>query len=183
MKNVCEIVCPAVFLAFAKTSSAQSPSKTQGIVIPNFGATYEIPNPDFETDTTLVFKAVFDLVKAPKDPSKRNPHIETVARFINMHANAGVPVENLKVRIAMHCKASYGLLKNDYYKDKFGVDNPNSELLEAIDNTGVEIILCGQTARSRNLSQERRLELADIALSAMTILTQSQEEGYHLIAF
>lgn len=183
MKKYTQFVCVLVCFAFAKTSAAQSPSKTKGSVIPDFGATYKVPNPDFKTDTTLVFKAVFDVAKAPEDPSKRNPHIETIARFLNMHREAGVPLENLKVRIAMHGKASYGLLKNEYYQEKFGVDNPNIELLEAIDKAGVAIILCGQTAGSRNLPKERRLALTDIALSAMTILIQSQEEGYHLIAF
>lgn len=172
-----------VAFAFAKTLLAQSPTKIQGKVIPGFGPTYAVENPDFKTDTTLVFKAVFDVAKAPEDPSKRNPYIETIARFLNMHENAGVPVQNVKVRMAMHGQASYGLLKNEYYKEKFGVDNPNIALLEAIEAAGVEVLLCGQTAGSRNLSPERRIALTKVALSAMTILIQSQEEGYHLIAF
>lgn len=180
MKNV---VLFFVVFAFAKALYAQSPSKIKGSVIPEFGLTYEVPHPDLKTDTTLIFKAVFDVSKAPEDPSKRNPYIETVARFLNMHANAGVPVENLKVRMAMHGQASYGLLKNEYYKEKFGVDNPNIALLEAIEDADVEILLCGQTAGSRNLSPERRIPLTKVALSAMTILIQSQEEGYNLIAF
>lgn len=172
-----------VVFAFAKTLAAQSPTKIKGKVIPEFGSTYAIENPDFKTNTSLVFKAVFDVSKAPEDPSKRNPYIETIARFLNMHENAGVPMKNLKVRMAMHGQASYGLLKNKYYKEKFGVDNPNIELLEAIEAAGVEVLLCGQTAGSRNLSPERRIPLTKVALSAMTILIQSQEEGYNLIAF
>lgn len=172
-----------VVFAFAKTASAQTPSKIKGTVIPEFGQTFEVPNPDFKTDTTLVFKAVFDVAKAPQDPSKRNPYIETIARFLNMHAASGVPTENLHVRMAMHGQASYGLLKNEHYKEKFKVDNPNIKLLEAIEAAGVEVILCGQTAGSRNLSPERRIPLTKLALSAMTILIQSQEEGYNLIAF
>jgi intracellular sulfur oxidation DsrE/DsrF family protein len=172
-----------VVFAFAKALTAQSPTKIKGSVIPEFGPTYAIVNPDFKTDTSLVFKAVFDVSKAPEDPSKRNPYIETIARFLNMHAAAGVPVENLHVRMAMHGQASYGLLKNEFYKEKFGVDNPNIELLEAIETAGVEVLLCGQTAGSRNLSPERRIPLTKVALSAMTILIQSQEEGYNLIAF
>lgn len=168
--------------AFAKAITAQSTAQP-GHVIPEFGKTYTIDNPDFKTDTNLVFKAVFDVSKAPEDPSKRNPYIETIARFLNMHQKAGVPVQNLKVRMAMHGQASYGLLKNEHYREKFGVDNPNIALLEAIDKTGVEIILCGQTAGSRNLSKDRRIPLTKLALSAMTILIQSQEEGYNLIAF
>lgn len=168
--------------AFAKAYT-QQPTSQLGNVIPEFGKTYEVPNPDFKTDTDLVFKAVFDVAKAPQDPSKRNPYIETIARFLNMHEKAGIPVKNLHVRMAMHGQASYGLLKNEAYKEKFGVDNPNIELLKAIDKAGVEVILCGQTAGSRNITKERRLPLTQEALSAMTILIQSQGEGYRLIAF
>ncbi|MBE15776.1 MAG: hypothetical protein CL867_05960 [Cytophagaceae bacterium] len=170
--------------AFAKATTAQVDAKaTPGEVIPDFGKTYLITDPDFKTDTTLTFKAVFDVSKAPEDPALRNPYIETIARFLNMHQKAGVPISQLKVRMAMHGQASYGLLKNEFYKEKFGVDNPNIALLEAINNAGVDIILCGQTAGARNLPEARRLPLTQMALSAMTILIQSQEEGYRMIAF
>ncbi|MFT5752402.1 MAG: hypothetical protein ACI86L_001915, partial [Dokdonia sp.] len=152
-------LCLLLFVcAFAKAATAQFTAQP-GNVISEFGKTYTIENPDFNTDTNLVFKAVFDISKAPEDPSTRNPYIETIARFLNMHEKAGVPASNLKVRMAMHGKASYGLLKNEYYNEKFGVDNPNIALLKAIDKIGVEILLCGQTAGSRNLSKERRIPL------------------------
>jgi len=168
--------------AFAK-AYAQQPTATLGNVIPEFGKTFDVPNPDFETNKDLVFKAVFDVAKAPEDKSARNPYIETIARFLNMHEKAGVPVKNLNVRMAMHGAASYGLLNNEEYNKRFGVDNPNIALLEAIDVAGVEVILCGQTAGSRDISPTNRLPLTKVALSAMTILIQSQEEGYNLIAF
>jgi intracellular sulfur oxidation DsrE/DsrF family protein len=178
-KQLCLIL---LCCAFAKAVTAQSTS-VPGNVIPEFGKTFTVDNPDFKTNTEHVFKAVFDVAKAPEDPSERNRYIETIARFLNMHEKAGVPVKNLKVRMAMHGQAAYGLLKNEYYKEKFGVDNPNLALLEALDKSGVKIILCGQTAGSRNLSAERRIPLTKLALSAMTILIQSQDEGYRMIAF
>lgn len=179
MKYILSVV---VLFAFAKAAKAQT-TATPGPVISNFGKTYPVENPDFITDTSQVFKAVFDVSKAPEDPATRNPYIETIARFLNMHAKAGVPIEKLQVRMAMHGQASYGLLKNEFYKEKYGVDNPNIALLEAIDNAGVDIILCGQTAGARNISEERRIPLTQTALSAMTILLQSQAEGFGLIAF
>ena len=77
MKKLTLIFC--VF-AFAK-AYAQQPVSQSGNVIAEFGKTYEVPNPDFKTDTDLVFKAVFDVSKAPEDKGKRNPYIETIARF------------------------------------------------------------------------------------------------------
>ena len=171
-----------MFIGFISLK-AQQPHRETGNVIPASGKTYAVSNPDFKTNTALVYKAVFDVSKAPEDPSKRNPYAETIARFLNMHEKAGVPQQQLNVRMAMHGQAAYGLLTNAAYKEKFGVDNPNIALFKALDQAGVEVILCGQTAGSRNITAERRLPLTQVALSAMTILIQSQEEGYHLIAF
>lgn len=177
-----KIILIGMCFAFAKAYS-QKLEATPGTIIPNFGNTYTVPNPEFKTDTTAVFKLVFDISKAPEDPSQLNPYINTLARFLNMHEKAGVPRKNLHVRAAIHGQASYGLLKNRFYKEKYGVDNPNIELLKELDQAGVALILCGQTAGSRNLSSARRLEIIDVALSAMTIISQSQMEGYSLIAF
>lgn len=169
-------------LAFAK-AYAQQPVSTPGNVISDFGKTYEVVNPDFKTDTAAIFKVVFDVAKAPENPSQRNPYIETMARFLNMQEKAGVPVENMHIRAAIHGQAAYGMLTNELYKEKFGVDNPNIELLEALKEANVSLILCGQTAGARNITKERRLEMIDVGLSAMTVLSQSQMEGYTLIAF
>lgn len=177
-----QIVLIGLCLAFAKAYS-QKIEPTSGTMIPHYGNTFEVPNPEFKTDTTAVFRLVFDIAKAPEDPSQLNPYLNTLARFLNMHEKAGVPTANLHVRAAIHGQASYGVLKNEFYKEKFGVDNPNLALLTALDQAGVELVLCGQTAGSRDISAARRLEVIDVALSAMTVLSQSQMEGYSLIAF
>ena len=169
-------------LAFAK-AYAQQPVSTYGNVIKDFGKTYEVDNPDFKTDTSAIFKVVFDVAKAPENPSQRNPYIETMARFLNMQEKAGVPVANMNIRAAIHGQAAYGMLTNELYKEKFGVNNPNIELLKALKEANVSLILCGQTAGARNITKNRRLEIIDVGLSAMTVLSQSQMEGYTLIAF
>lgn len=161
---------------------AQS-ERLEGEAVKGFGATYEVENPDFETNLSEVYKVVFDVSNAPEDPAQLNKWIETVARFMNMHMAAGKGRETLIPVLVLHGNASYGLLKNDYYKEKFGADNPNIALFEALDSSGVEIILCGQTSVHRNLTKERRIPQAKLALSAMTVLIQLQNNGYQLINF
>lgn len=179
MKKLVLIICLAVvWKAYSQQSKPQS-----GTVIPEFGKTFIVENPDFKTNTDTVFNVVFDVYKAPQDPSQLNKTVETLARFLNMHKKAGVPVQNMNVRMALHGPAAYGVLNDEYYEAQFGVKNPNIKLFEALDKAGVAIILCGQTAHSRNITQERRLPLTQVALSAMTVLIQSQEEGYQLISF
>tara|TARA_R110002020_G_scaffold387546_1_gene598277 strand:+ start:84399 stop:84935 length:537 start_codon:yes stop_codon:yes gene_type:complete len=169
----------ALFIAI--NSFAQD--QVKGKVIENYGTTFSVPNPDFKTDTDLIFKVVFDIAKAPENPADLNRYFNTVARFLNMHKNAGIPQENLKPVMVVHGEAAMGLLKNEFYKEKYGVDNPNLDLLEALHAAQVPVILCGQTAGSKGLTKENTWQYAQFALSAMTALIQLQNDGYQLITF
>lgn len=68
-----------------------------GKVITSFGATYPIENPDFPTAIAEEYKVVFDISEAPEDPSQVNKTIETVARFLNMHKEAGKSLNTMQV--------------------------------------------------------------------------------------
>lgn len=171
-----------VFFIFISESNAQK-ERLPGKIITEYGWTYKVDNIEIATNKDEIFKVVFDVHNAPEDASKTNSWIETVARFINMHVNAGVPFENLHVALVLHGNASYGLLKNEFYKEKYSVDNPNIELIKALDKANVNVILCGQTAVHRDLTPERRIAEAKLSLSAMTVLIQLQNEGYSLISF
>ncbi|MDC7997912.1 DsrE family protein [Gilvibacter sediminis] len=166
-------------ISFANAQTA----RIKGVVISEFGSTYEVPKLDIPLDTTQTFKVLFDLSAAPEDPEQLSGYINTVARFINMHVGAGKPENQLQVAAVFHGNASYSLLKNDLYKEKFGVDNPNLELIQALQAADVDIILCGQTAGHRNLTEDRRIPGVQMALSTMTAMIQLQQDGYTIINF
>ena len=149
--------------------------------ISSFGPTYPIENPDYKTSLSEEYKVVFDISKASEDPSEVNKYVETVARFLNMHVEAGKPLKSMQVYVVMHGGAAQTLLKNEFYKELFNTDNPNIPLYEALRKQGVEILLCGQTSIARNISEERRIPETKISLSAMTALIQLQNHGYRLI--
>lgn len=171
-------------LTFLLCLQGYSQSKRlEGKAVPGFGSTYEVVSPTYPTHLEEEFKVVFDVSSAPEDPSVRNKWVETVARFLNMHVAAGKSKETLKAAVTLHGNASYGLLKESFYKEKFGVSNPNTDLFKALQEAGVQLIFCGQTAAHRNLTPERRLEGLQVSLSAMTALIQLQNQGYQLINF
>lgn len=170
------------FLILSSLSYAQN-ERVTGKVISDFGWTYKVDNPDIPTDIENEFKVLFDVSTAPEDASQINTLLNTVARFLNMHVDAGKPRSQLNVKVVMHGNASYSLLKNEFYKEKFGVGNPNLGLLNALANAGVEIILCGQTAMHRDLSPQRRIPGITLALSTMTALVQLDREGFTIINF
>lgn len=155
----------------------------KGIIIPEFGTTYDVENPDFETITAQDYKVVFDVGRQFDDPKKVNPLFNTAARYLNMHAKAGVPKENIKVALVVHGGAANDLLRNSKYNELYQTDNPNLPLLTALNKAGVEIILCGQTAAHRKIVKNDVHENVQFALSAMTALVTLQNLEYQLINF
>lgn len=174
-----------LLVALIATSFSYAQKAHAGEVIKDYGKIYTVSNPEFKTDTTAQFKAVFDIGRSFEDPSQPNALIETAARFLNMHREAGVPSENIKVALVIHGAASTDILINEFYKEKFPetIANPNSELIAQLAKHGVQIILCGQTAAHRNITKTEALPEVRFSLSAMTALVQLQNDGYRLINF
>ncbi|MFS4415331.1 DsrE family protein [Maribacter sp. 2307ULW6-5] len=172
---------PALLIITACTAFAQE--KKAGPIIANYGQVWEINAPDFKTDTAKTYRAVFDVMTSPEDPAQRNPSLETAARFLNMHAQSGVPQDQLKVALVVHNKASKDLAHSAAYKKRYGVQNPNAQMLTDLMAAGVQVIFCGQSSLSRGFPKEDLLDGVQISLSAMTALIQLQDEGYRFIKF
>ncbi len=174
-----------LFLLFVLISlNTFSQDLMQGEVVPAYGKTYPIEKPEFKTDTTSVLKVVFDVNRSFNE-AEPNKLIETAARYLNMHAHAGVDPSNMYVAIVLHGKAVQDALNDDSYKSKFpGVaSNPNLPLLKALSEKGVEIIICGQSATHYEVTRKNTDEHTKFALSAMTALVQLQNDNYRLINF
>lgn len=155
--------------------------KTKGPIIKNHGAVWEIENPDFKTDKSQEFKVVFDVKDGPESDTEINKNLNTVARFLNMHAQSGIPASQLTVALIVHGTAARNLLADQAFKERYKVDNPNRELVESLLEAGVEIIMCGQSSKTRELPKEDLIPGVKIALSAMTANIQLQNQGYRPI--
>lgn len=169
-----------VLILGAPGVSAQAAPRT-GPVIQQFGPTFDVPDPDYPTPLNVPYRVIFDIADAAEAPDGRSTRFETVARFLNMHVKAGVPLENLDVVVAVHGAAGKDLLDHAGYRERHGIENPNAELIQALLGAGVEVALCGQTAASRGLNREELLPGVKLALSAMTHLVTRQNQGYALI--
>lgn len=184
MKPTLSLMLLALTAALPGRLAAQAlgtPGK--GPVIQQFGPVFDIPSPDLKTPLDATYRVVFDVASAADAPDAVNPRMEGVARFLNMHARAGVPRERMQLALVLHGAAGKDALDNDAYRKRFGVDNPNVPLLKALGDAGVQVYLCGQTAMSRGLPRAELTPPVQMALSAMTALVVLQEQGYRLIAF
>ncbi len=169
--------------AFLFAPALKAQEKKTGPVIEEYGKVWAIENPDFKVDISKEYKAVFDIMNSPKSHGLVNTSIETAARFLNMHAQSGVPVGQLKVALVVHNAASKDVITNEAYKKRYGTNNPNQKLIKALLDAGGQVIFCGQSSLSRDFPREDLIEGVQLSLSAMTAIIQLQDENYRLIKF
>ena len=181
MKNII-VFLSLTFLCLSPIFSQQS-KKVQGKIIKDYGVTFEVNNPEIQTEVNSELKVIFDIAKSSEDKSIVNKNIEIAARFLNMHANAGMELDQLTAAMTIHANASHDVLNNEAYKNIYGVDNPNIKLINDLTVAGVDIILCGQAAAKRDMKREDINPNVKIALSATTALIQYQNKGYQFVKY
>lgn len=179
MKNCVILV---IYLSFSFIY-AQTEQKRSGPVIKDFGHVYQIENPQLSLQKDKVYKVIFDIYTNTDKEGATNPLINTVARYLNMHAQNGIPAENMKVAVVMHGSAAKDALSNESYKEKFEIDNPNAKLISALKEANVDLYVCGQSYKSRGLPIEGLSKDVKLSLSALTALIEYQEKGYKVINF
>ena len=167
---------------FSISAMADETKFHAGTIFPEFGNIAAVDS-DFEIPKRAKFKVLFDATQGA-DAGEINRSLNTVARFMNMHAEAGVPEKNMKVAIVFHSKGSFDLTKASYYDKKFkGSENANAGIVKALTDKGVRIILCGQTAAYYDIAKADLLPGVEMALSAMTAHALLQQQGYTLNPF
>lgn len=154
-----------------------------GSVIKNFGKVASISS-DMPIPAGTEFKVSFDIGKQA-DAGALNRNLASVARFINMHAENGVELSNLKLAVVVHGSATFDLLTQTTYQTKAKTDktNANAPLVQALLDNQVKIILCGQSATYHGVAKKDLLPGVKMALSAMTAHALLQQDGYSLNPF
>lgn len=176
-------ILAALLAVSAGTVDAQPVPRQNGPVIRGAGEVFVIADPDIATPVDYTYRAVFEVAQTSEEPGQVNVSFNSAARFLNMHAQAGVPREQLHIALVVHGPAGRDLLNDALYRERYGVANPNIPVLDELARAGVQIILCGQTAAARDLPRAALAEPVQVALSAMTAMVLLQDEGYRLIPF
>lgn len=159
----------------------QSPFHS-GPVIAEYGSIADVDMTD-PLPADASFKVAFDVSEAG-EVGTPNRELVSVARFLNMHAANGVPVRNLKLAVVIHGGASTDLTNAQFYgKKNDGAANANADLIAKLQDHGVRVILCGQSAAGAGISRADLLPGVEMALSAITAHALLQQDGYTLNPF
>lgn len=166
-----------VTLLLSFSIQARQPTR----LIENYGEFKQVKNTQFKTPRKL--KVVFDVYTSNDDTDEVNKGINTVARFLNMHHDAGVKLKNIKAALVLHGGAGKDILTHKAYDKRFITENPNLDLLQKLHQAGVQIIVCGQTVEFKGYQRNEIVNFIDVSLSAITALVSLQSQNYQLINF
>lgn len=134
----------------------------------------EIPDPKME------YKLLFEVVRNNPDSVTKeiNYSLGEIARIINLHVAAGIPLKKIKPVIVVHAAALKAITNNEYYKGQYKIDNPNLKLIGDLKNVGAKFIACGQAMTFFDVKKENLLPDVKVSLTAQTVLSSYQLKGY-----
>jgi len=123
-------------------------------------------------------RVVFDVTASAK-ASEINPGLERAARLLNLYGAAGLKATTVQIAIVLHGDAAATAMTNEAYAKQYaGEKNPNIALIAKLRESGVEVLICGQTLARKKIPQNDVAEGVSIATSAMTTLVNRQLDGF-----
>ncbi len=167
-------------LLFVLPALAGRENMKDGPIIKGFGKQASVASATVDKNTQL--KVAFDVATGAEN-GQINRKFDSLARFINMHAAAGVPLKNMQLALVVHGKATLELLNDAAFEERHQQQNPNSMLLKTLMANNVQIILCGQSAAANGISSSQVIDGVQVELSAMTAHALLQQNGFTLNPF
>jgi intracellular sulfur oxidation DsrE/DsrF family protein len=149
-------------------------------VIKGYGPINPLPNAALKPDPKETYKIVYDITKGGKHASSSNPSLHNVARALNLFGTVDMPRENLDVAVILHGPATPVALSQEAYKARFGVDNPNNDLIEKLLAAGVKLYVCGQAIADHGYPYQNVRSNIEVVLGALAAEAVLESKGYDL---
>jgi intracellular sulfur oxidation DsrE/DsrF family protein len=141
-----------------------------------------VDNPTEIPDPNRDYKLLFEFVEKNPDSLAKdiNNGLEEVVRLLNLHVASGIPAKKLFPVIVIHGKGIEAVTTNEWYKKKHSIENPNLKVVQDLKDIGAKFIVCGQAMAFLEFKKEDLLPDIKISLTAQTVLSNYQLQGYVL---
>lgn len=154
----------------------------EGRVIEGFGRFSVIEDAELKPDPTLRYRVVFDVMAAARAADAPHQGFERVARMANLLGTGGVTLQPGDLVVTVHGPAARALLTDAEHAKRYeDAANPSAGLVAALMKAGIEVRLCGQTAKAMGATRADLLPGVHIDTSAITTMATLQLKGWALI--
>lgn len=169
-----------VFVAIATVLAAPATLRGQSgaDIIRQQGAGPVARHVTFPAPKDLAYRIAWAVNDGPAKADSVAPGFRSPASFLVTSDANGVPRANVRQAVVVWGSATHSLLKNDAYRKAKGADNASIALLEALNEAGVEIIVCGVALINRKLDRADLLPFVKIAPTATMALATLGAQGY-----
>ncbi|MBV9217035.1 MAG: DsrE family protein [Acidobacteria bacterium] len=129
------------------------------------------------------YSGIFDATKMAKTPDALIPAVNAVGGLLNDLAVGGTLRSNTHFVLVFHGAATDGILDNEHYRAKYGIDNPNLATLSKMRKMGVELYVCGQHLAGNKIDPKTLTPDVRVAADAYLVLLAYQNKGYGVMFF
>jgi intracellular sulfur oxidation DsrE/DsrF family protein len=177
------MLAAAIFTVSASAFAADADAANfwQTPALPGVGKMHPLPKAAYQPQQSVTYRIVFAVTKGVDQPGEVNPSLDRVARTVNLYASAGVPLDHMKFVAVLYGPATQAVLDNEHYRQQFGTDNPNLELIHKLRAAGVDVAVCGQAVAEHKFDYGWVHPDVTLALSALTTVSVLETQGYVLL--
>ncbi len=144
-------------------------------IIAKFGGV--LPRPQAVEQPQAGAKVVFDITAHPA-ATEVNPGLDRIARLLNLYGAAGLKASDIQITAVLHGEATFAAVQDSEFADRFGAEhNPNLELIQALQQAGVKVLVCGQALNYKQVPDSAVSPTIPIASSAMNVVINQQAQG------
>ncbi|OON39016.1 hypothetical protein BTJ39_15320 [Izhakiella australiensis] len=158
-----------------------APGFWQTPTIKGYGKIHYLAASEFRPQPDQTYNIVFQVQDGLESRKKVNDELDHVARTVNLYVASGVPLSQLKFVVAIAGTATPVVLNNQRYHQRFGVDNPNLDLIRQLTAAGVKVTVCDQAVAGHRYPFDWVDDHVIHALSNLTTISTLEKQGYVLL--
>ena len=180
MNNIEFIRISKIFISIIIISNYTNAQEWETPIIKGYGEVKYFDQAASQLNKQLEYKLIFD-IKSNQVKNGVNKGLWTIARTLNLFELSGIPSKKIEIVASIHGEATFITLNSNAYQDKFGRDNPNSNIIQQLNDSGVKLYVCSQATSSRNINNgDLNINIIP-ALSGIAVLSNHLLQGFTLM--
>ena len=180
MNNIELIRISKIFISIIIISNYTNAQEWETQIIKGYGEVKYFDQAASQLNKQLEYKLIFD-IKGNQVKNGVNKGLWTIARTLNLFELSGIPSKKIEIVASIHGEATFITLNSNAYQDKFGRDNPNSNIIQQLNDSGVKLYVCSQATSSRNINNDDLNINVIPALSGIAVLSNHLLQGFTLM--